>query len=169
MGKERDVWDEKCCLLSEITSLYYIFMAVWCVFCYQSVCLFYQWCFYKVDYQVFHHNNICRWLLLTAVCVNGFCEIVLVKQNHTLPMVVWFEFSFPKCYSLKLVFLWYCINSLVSLEMPQIQSWGCCPQAFTRADAPQNPQHCVLKKLGPCQLFFAVHTSPQCYSSLYWN
>ena len=43
LGKKTQWYVEKCNLLSETTFLPY-FMTAWCVFFYQRVCFFYQWC-----------------------------------------------------------------------------------------------------------------------------
>ena len=128
-----------------------LWQTVWCVFCYQSVCVFFTNGVYRKLFTMF---------FITTICVYDFCETVLVKNTHLAK--VWFEFSLPKCCIFTLAFWWYCTNSLVSLEMPKRKWQGCCPRAPAGAYAPRTLRSSVLKKELPASSFLQYILPRKC-------
>ena len=77
-GGKHNVWNEKCGLTSEITFLSNYNLRQCGVFSVTKVCVcFYQWCLWKVVYNVFHHANMCLWLSWNSAHFG--------KKTNTLP------------------------------------------------------------------------------------
>ena len=57
-----------------------LWQTVWCVFCYQSVCVFFTNGVYRKLFTMF---------FITTICVYDFCETVLVKKHTPCQGMIW--------------------------------------------------------------------------------
>ena len=113
--------------------------------------------FIESCFHVFHHDNMCLWLLWNSVG----------KKNTHLAKV-WFEFSLPKCCIFTLAFWWYCTNSLVSLEMQKKQmARALLPLSSRRDLRTLDPANQCSKKTTSLPAHFCCIYFPR--SVLYWH
>ena len=127
------------------------------------------------QHGVFSFTKVCIFLpmvfirtFITTFWFYDFCKTVLVKKCTPCQGVVWF--SPPKCHifftGFELVlYLHNCAP--LTLRTSCKKSQGCCPQAPTRAYAPQTLRFRVLKKW-PSSQFFLLHVLPQSVMNLRW-